>query len=101
MADKPDLVILDLGLPDMHGLELLRLIRERKENVPIVVLSSRGDEVAKVEALDLGAEIRHQVLRHGGTARPYQAALRHQLQIQGERPIFTLGDMSVDLGAEL
>ena len=57
MADKPDLVILDLGLPDMHGLELLRLIRERKENVPIVVLSSRGDEVAKVEALDLGADV--------------------------------------------
>ncbi len=43
MADKPDLVILDLGLPDMQGLELLRLIRERKKNVPIVVLSSRGD----------------------------------------------------------
>src|SRR6476619_5507562 len=98
MADKPDLVILDLGLPDMHGLELLRLIRERKENVPIVVLSSRGDEVAKVEALGLGAD--DYVTKPFGMddlpAR-IRAALRHQLQVQGERPVFKLGDLSVDL----
>jgi Response regulators consisting of a CheY-like receiver domain and a winged-helix DNA-binding domain len=56
MASKPDLVILDLGLPDMQGLELLRLMRAQNEGVPIVVLSSRGDEAAKVAALDLGAD---------------------------------------------
>jgi two-component system KDP operon response regulator KdpE len=56
LAQKPDLVILDLGLPDMQGLELLRIIRERDERVPIVVLSSRSDEAAKVEALDHGAD---------------------------------------------
>jgi two-component system KDP operon response regulator KdpE len=98
MADRPDLVILDLGLPDMHGLELLRLIRERKENVPIVVLSSRGDEAAKVEALDLGADdYVTKPFGMGELLARIRAALRHQLQIQGERPIFTLGDMSVDL----
>ena len=98
MADKPDLVILDLGLPDMQGLELLRLIRERKENVPIVVLSSRGDEVAKVEALDLGADdYVTKPFGMGELLARIRAALRHQLQIQGERPIFTLGDLSVDL----
>ena len=98
MADKPDLVILDLGLPDMHGLELLRPIRERKENVPIVVLSSRGDEVAKVEALDLGADdYVTKPFGMGELLARIRAALRHQLQIQGERPIFTLGDLSVDL----
>src|SRR5262249_56157643 len=53
---KPDLVILDLGLPDMRGLDLLRIIRSRNESVPIVVLSSRGDEAGKVQALDLGAD---------------------------------------------
>jgi two-component system KDP operon response regulator KdpE len=98
MADEPDLVILDLGLPDMQGLELLRQIRQLRQDLPIVVLSSRGDEVAKVEALDLGAD--DYVTKPFGMdellAR-IRAALRHQLQVQGERPVFKLGDLSVDL----
>jgi two-component system KDP operon response regulator KdpE len=98
MSDKPDLVILDLGLPDMQGLDLLRQIRARSEDVPIVVLSSRGDENAKVMALDLGAD--------DFVTKPFgmeellarmRAALRHQLNVQGERPVFTVGDLSVDL----
>ena len=56
LGQNPDLVILDLGLPDIRGLELLRMIRARNERVPIVVLSSRADEAGKVEALDLGAD---------------------------------------------
>jgi two-component system KDP operon response regulator KdpE len=98
MSDMPDLVILDLGLPDMQGLDLLRQIRARREDVPIVVLSSRGDETAKVEALDLGAD--DYVTKPFGMdellAR-IRAALRHQLQVQGERPVFKVGDLSVDL----
>jgi len=98
LAEKPDLIILDLGLPDMQGLDLLRMIRERDERVPIVVLSSREDEKAKVEALDLGAD--DYVTKPFGMdellAR-IRAALRHQLQVQGERPVFRLGDLSVDL----
>jgi two-component system, OmpR family, KDP operon response regulator KdpE len=98
MREKPDLVILDLGLPDMQGLELLRTMRTRDERVPIVVLSSRADEVAKVQALDLGAD--DYVTKPFGMdellAR-IRAALRHQLQVQGERPIFRVGDLSVDL----
>ena len=98
LAQKPDLVILDLGLPDMQGLELLRMIRARNESVPIVVLSSRGDEAGKVQALDLGAD--DYVTKPFGMdellAR-MRAALRHQLQIHGERPIFRTGELSVDL----
>jgi two-component system KDP operon response regulator KdpE len=98
MAEAPDLVILDLGLPDIEGLELLRLIRERNEQVPVVVLSSRGDETAKVQALDLGAD--DYVTKPFGMdellAR-IRTALRHQLQVHGERPLFKLGDLSVDL----
>jgi two-component system KDP operon response regulator KdpE len=56
LAEAPDLIILDLGLPDMQGLELSRMIRARNESVPIVVLSSRGDEAGKVQALDYGAD---------------------------------------------
>jgi two-component system KDP operon response regulator KdpE len=98
VAQKPDLIILDLGLPDIPGLDVLRMLRERNEGVPIVVLSSRGDEAAKVQALDLGAD--DYVTKPFGMdellAR-IRAALRHQLQVQGERPIFRIGDLSVDL----
>jgi two-component system KDP operon response regulator KdpE len=54
--EVPDLIILDLGLPDIPGHELLRRIRDKHERVPVVVLSSREDEKGKVEALDLGAD---------------------------------------------
>ena len=98
LAEKPALVVLDLGLPDIQGLELLRMIRGRDEGVPIVVLSSRGDEVGKVQALDLGAD--DYVTKPFGMdellAR-MRAALRHQLQVHGERPVFRTGDLSVDL----
>jgi two-component system KDP operon response regulator KdpE len=94
----PDLVILDLGLPDMQGHELLRTMRGRNDSVPIVVLSSRDDETGKVQALDAGAD--DYVTKPFGMdellAR-MRAALRHQLQIHGERPIFRVGDLSVDL----
>ena len=98
LAEDPALIILDLGLPDIQGHELLRMIRGRNESVPIVVLSSRGDEAGKVQALDLGAD--------DYLTKPFgmdellarlRAALRHQLQIQGERPVFRTGDLSVDL----
>jgi two-component system KDP operon response regulator KdpE len=94
----PDLVILDLGLPDMQGHELLRTMRARNDSVPIVVLSSRDDETGKVQALDSGAD--DYVTKPFGMdellAR-MRAALRHQLQLHGERPIFRVGDLSVDL----
>ena len=98
LSETPDLVILDLGLPDMLGHDLLRTIRARNESVPIVVLSSRGDEAGKVQALDFGAD--DYVTKPFGMdellAR-MRAALRHQLQTHGERPIFRVGDLSVDL----
>jgi two-component system, OmpR family, KDP operon response regulator KdpE len=98
LGQAPDLIILDLGLPDIQGHELLRMIRARNESVPIVVLSSRGDEVGKVRAFDLGAD--DYVTKPFGMdellAR-IRAALRHRLQTHGERPIFRVGDLSVDL----
>ncbi len=98
LRESPDLIILDLGLPDMQGHELLRTIRARNEAVPIVVLSSRSDEAGKVQALDCGAD--DYVTKPFGMdellAR-IRAALRHQLQTQGERPVFRVGELSVDL----
>jgi two-component system KDP operon response regulator KdpE len=98
LTQNPDLIILDLGLPDIQGLDLLRMIRERNEHVPIIVLSSRGDETGKVEALDLGAD--DYITKPFGMREllaRMRTAVRHQLQVQGERPAFRVGDLSVDL----
>jgi two-component system KDP operon response regulator KdpE len=98
LAKKPNLVILDLGLPDIDGLDLLRRLRHRQEDLPIVVLSSRGDEAGKVAALDLGAD--DYLTKPFGMDELFarmRAAMRHQLQVHGERPVFHLGDLSVDL----
>lgn len=94
---KPDAVLLDLGLPDMDGKELIRRIRGTGLT-PIVVLSIRSDEHGKVEALDLGADdyVTKPVGMDELNAR-LRAALRHRLQQQGEEPIFQTGDLAVDL----
>ncbi|KAA0679922.1 response regulator transcription factor [Azospirillum brasilense] len=94
----PDLLVLDLGLPGIGGLEVIRRLRADGVAAPIIVLSSRADEAGKVEALDLGAD--DYVTKPFGMdellAR-IRAALRHRLQQQGERPLFRSGDLSVDL----
>lgn len=96
--NRPDLMVLDLGLPDIDGLEVIGRIRGGGSALPIIVLSSRDDEVAKVQALDLGAD--------DYVAKPFgidellarlRAAQRHQLQQQGEKPAFRAGDLTVDL----
>jgi two-component system KDP operon response regulator KdpE len=95
--EKPDLVILDLGLPDLDGMEVIGALRATSQ-VPIIVLSSRGDEKGKVAALDVGAD--DYVTKPFGVdelmAR-IRAALRHRLQEQGSRPLFRSADLTVDL----
>lgn len=94
----PDLVVLDLGLPDISGQELLKRWRGEGSTVPVVILSSRTDEAGIVEALDLGAD--DYVTKPFGVneliAR-IRVALRHRLQQQGEKPLFQTGRLSVDL----
>src|SRR3978361_1841444 len=51
-----DLIVLDLGLPDIDGIEVIGRIRADGSSVPIIVLSSRSDEAAKGDALALGAD---------------------------------------------
>jgi two-component system KDP operon response regulator KdpE len=93
-----DVLVLDLGLPGADGFDVIKQLRESGSAVPIIVLSSRCDEAGKVRALDLGAD--DYVTKPFGMdellAR-LRAALRHRLQQQGERPIFRVDDLSVDL----
>src|SRR5579884_856073 len=96
-AEKPDLLILDLGLPDRSGLDLIGELRKGTAP-PIIVLSARDDERSKVEALDRGAD--DYISKPFGMAElmaRLRAALRHAFQAQGELPVFVSGDLSVDL----
>jgi two-component system KDP operon response regulator KdpE len=95
---RTDIVVLDLGLPDIDGLEVIRRIRAAGSVVPVIVLSSRSDETAKVQALDFGAD--DYVTKPFGIEEllaRIRAAQRHRLQQQGEKPIFRTGDLTVDL----
>ena len=97
-AERPDLVLLDLGLPDMPGHDLLALWRADLVEVPIVILSSRADEAGIVRALELGAD--DYVTKPFGMkelAARIRVALRHRLRRQGEQPVFRAGELSVDL----
>lgn len=93
-----DLLVLDLGLPDMDGFEIINQLRHSGSTVPILVLSSRTDEAGKVKAFDLGAD--DYVTKPFGVEEflaRIRAALRHKMQSQGENPVFHSGDLSVDL----
>ena len=100
-SHRPDLVLLDLGLPDKDGLEFIRTIRSQKQATPILVLSARSGETDKVEALDLGAN--DYITKPFGTAEllaRVRAALRIS-QYSGNPALspdgkFVLHDMTID-----
>jgi len=99
--DRPDLVILDLGLPDIDGAEVLRRVREWS-TIPVVVLSVRASERDKVDALDLGAD--DYLTKPFGTGEllaRIRTALRHQVQAQSDEPVFRYGPLVVDLARRL
>jgi two-component system KDP operon response regulator KdpE len=97
-SERPDLILLDLGLPDLQGHDLLERWRAEALDLPVVILSSRTDESGIVRALELGAD--DYVTKPFGMkelAARIRVALRHRLQQQGERPLFQTGALSVDL----
>jgi two-component system KDP operon response regulator KdpE len=96
--EEVGLVVLDLGLPDIEGLDIITRLRATQSMVPIIVLSSTSEERTKVEALELGAD--------DYLTKPFgmdelvarvRVAQRHQLMREGERPVFGAGDLMVDL----
>ena len=95
-AHKPDLAIVDLGLPDVDGIEVIRRIRAWSP-MPIVVLSARAQEKAKVEALDAGAD--DYVTKPFGVGEllaRLRVALRHAVRRGSGAPLVRFGEVEVD-----
>jgi two-component system KDP operon response regulator KdpE len=96
-AETPDIVVLDLGLPDGDGKDVIRQVRTWSE-VPIIVLSARDREAEKIEALDLGADdYVNKPFGIGELLARLRAALRHRLRQQGATPVVKAGDLKIDI----
>ena len=100
--EEPDIVLLDLMLPDMDGIELCRLIRERS-SVGVIVVSARGGERDKVSALNVGADdymtkpfsIEELLARITATLRRTRPAETPEPEPQ----VVVVRDLEIDLGA--
>jgi two-component system KDP operon response regulator KdpE len=97
-AEHPDAVLLDLGLPDGDGLELVRKVREWS-SVPVIVVSARGREEEKVAALDAGAD--DYLPKPFGTKEllaRLRVALRHaRAGAAPDSPLLEVGPLRMDL----
>lgn len=96
--DPPDLVLLDIMLPGMHGLEVLRRLRAVDPDLPVLILTARGEEGDKVLGLQLGADdyISKPFNLEELRARINAALRRHRLQAAGQS-LREFGDVRVDL----
>jgi two-component system KDP operon response regulator KdpE len=99
-ADKPDIIVLDIGLPDINGIEVTGLLRKWTQ-IPIIILSVRGAESDKIAALDAGADdYLTKPFGVGELLARLRAALRRAAQTTG-KPVFTSGVLKVDLSRRL
>ena len=100
VSGNPDVILLDLGLPDMDGTEIIKKVRSWSQ-VPIIVISARGEAKDKIEALDLGADdyLTKPFLVEELLARLRVALRRLQYQNAEQKPEateFINGDLKID-----
>ncbi|QQK72926.1 two-component system response regulator KdpE [Pectobacterium versatile] len=94
---KPDLIILDLGLPDGNGIDYIRDLRQWS-SLPVIVLSARTDEQDKIDALDAGADdYLTKPFGIGELLARLRVALRRHSNTQQETPLVSFGNITVDL----
>jgi DNA-binding response OmpR family regulator len=100
LADSPDLIVLDVMMPKMSGLEVCKQLKAKRASIPIIMLTARGQEVDKVVGLELGADdyvtkpfsIRELLAR-------VKAVLRRGHALPRDQERYSFGDAEVDLHA--
>jgi DNA-binding response OmpR family regulator len=101
LDESPDLVVLDLMLPELNGYEVVKELRQRGRDTPIVVLSAKGSEPDKILGLNLGAD--DYVVKPFGLQEllaRIKAVLRRRYPSSGAPPPVGFGDVQVDLTAK-
>lgn len=96
---SPEIILLDLGLPDIDGLEVTRRLREWSD-IPIIVLSAREQEQDKIKALDAGADdYLTKPFGAGELLARIRVAIRHKVMRQSNtgEPVFILDNLRVDM----
>jgi two-component system, OmpR family, KDP operon response regulator KdpE len=97
-SSKPDVLLLDLGLPDIDGLEIIRRIRGWS-GMPIIILSARGKDADKIAGLDAGADdYLTKPFSVGELLARIRVAMRHTMPVgsTAEEPVFQTGDLRMD-----
>ena len=95
-ADAPNIVLLDLGLPDGDGKQVIQRAREWSD-LPIIVLSAREREAEKIEALDLGADdYVNKPFQVGELMARMRTALRHRMLRHAQTPLLRVGGVEID-----
>jgi two-component system KDP operon response regulator KdpE len=95
-ARAPDAILLDLGLPDMDGHEVLKKLREFTD-VPIIILSARDREAEKISALDAGADdYVEKPFKLGELLARIRTALRHRLRQENAEKPLSMGGLVID-----
>lgn len=99
-TDNPDVILLDLGLPDMDGMDIIRQIREWTRT-PVIVISARGQERDKIEALELGADdYLTKPFASGELIARIRVALRHAHRPSGDQPfVYDYDNLMIDTAA--
>lgn len=102
LAYNPDFVLLDLGLPDIDGIEIAKRLREWL-TVPIVVISARGQESDKISALDVGAnDYVTKPFAIGELLARIRVWMRHvACGRDHDQPVLEVGDLRIDLARRL
>ena len=100
MEARPDIVLLNLSLPDLDGMELLPMLRAALANIPVIVVTSYDDESRIIAALDAGAD--DYLVRpfgFGSLLARVRAVLRRRESASARRPTLVLGGLTIDLAA--